>query len=533
VAYVVSIDAGTTGVRSLVVDEHGQVVDLSYRALTMHYPQPGWVEQEPEEIWESVAVTLCEVGARLAESGGEVAAIGITNQRETALAWDRATGRPLHRAIVWQDRRTAGRCDELRAAGHLPLVRRRTGLVLDPYFSATKWAAILQAVGDGTGGTSAGTGAGTGAGMADLALGTVDTWVLWHLTGGPHGGLLATDPTNASRTLLYDINELAWSDELCDLFGVPRQALGEVLPSCGSFGRVAPGALGDRRGATPLTGVTVSGIAGDQQSALFGQACFEPAMAKVTYGTGSFVLANAGHRPPAIPDGLVATVAWDLGGHAGRGPSAGAREIGAPAVTYALEGSAFVSGAAIGWLRDGLGLIEASEELGPLAASVPDSGGVTFVPAFTGLGSPWWDPRARGTVTGITRGTGRAQLARAVVEAMAFQVRDMVDAMAAATGRPVSALRADGGASAMDLLLQLQADQVQAPVARPRSVESTALGAAMLAGLAEGVWTSLDELAGLWSVDLEHVPQASREAADAAHATWLRAVERSRDWADG
>jgi len=503
---VVAIDAGTTGVRSLVVDGSGAVVDLAYRELTQYFPRPGWVEHDAAEIWEAVRATLAEVSGRLAEAGRPVAAVGITNQRETAIAWDRRTGRPLHRAIVWQDRRTAPVCEKLREAGHLPAIRARTGLVLDSYFSATKYAWLLDEGGVGDGRPS------------DLALGTVDTWVLWNLTGGAAAGVFATDATNASRTLLYDIGDRAWSAELCELFGVPPGFLAEVRPSCGRFGLLDTGVV---PGGSALAGVPVSGVAGDQQSALFGQACFEPGMVKVTYGTGSFVLANAGPSCPPVPDGLVATIAWDLGEHGGAaGP-----------VTYALEGSTFVSGAAIQWLRDGLGLIERAEEVGPLAESVTDSGGVTVVPAFTGLGSPWWDPRARGIITGITRGAGRAQIARAVVEAMAFQVRDMVDAMVATTGTPVTELRADGGAAAMGLLLQLEADQVRARVVRPRSVESTALGAATLAGLAEGVWGSLDELASLWAPDVQHEPTLDPVLADLAYDAWRRSVERSRDWA--
>jgi len=499
VACVVAIDAGTSGVRALAVDEAGQVVDLAYRELTQHFPEPGWVEHDPEEIWGHVRDTLGEVATRLVGAGRAIAAIGITNQRETVVAWDKESGRPLHRAIVWQDRRTAARCRELEAAGHLPFVREHTGLVLDPYFSATKMAWLLEHGGLAT------------TDPDRLALGTVDSWVLWRLSGG----VFATDATNASRTLLYDIVERRWSDELAALFGVPLGVLAEVRPSCGRFGTVADGVVDG------LVGVPISGIAGDQQAALFGQACFEPGMAKVTYGTGSFVLVNVGPDVPPVPEGLVTTVAWDLGDRGGtRGP-----------VAYALEGSAFVSGAAVQWLRDGLGLIERADELEPLARSVDDSGGVTVVPAFTGLGSPWWDPLARGTITGITRGTGRAQLARAVVEAMAYQVRDMTDAMAEVMGRPVASLRADGGASAMDLLLQLQAEQSRAPVARPRSTESTALGAATLAGLAEGVWASTDELAGLWRLDREFAPELPVELTDALYAGWQRALERSRNWA--
>ncbi len=441
-ACVVAVDAGTTGVRSLAVDEAGRVLDLAYRELTQYFPRPGWVEHDAEEIWRRVLETLAELAGRLADRGETVAALGITNQRETVVAWDRRTGRPRHRALVWQDRRTAGVCDRLRDEGREPLVRERTGLVLDPYFSATKMEWLLRH----TDAAAAG---------SNLALATVDTWVLWHLTGGPDGGAYVTDVTNASRTMLFDIGERQWSADLCALFGVERGALADVVPSCGAVSTVdvdALGASGDV--ARVLRGVPVSGIAGDQQAALFGQGCFEPGTAKVTYGTGSFVLLNVGatRGPPA--DGLVTTIAWDLGDH---GP-----------VAYALEGSAFVSGAAVQWLRDGLGLIERAEDLGPLAESVDDSGGVVVVPAFTGLGSPWWDPHARGIITGLTRGAGRAQIARAVVEAMAFQVRDMLDAMRAASGHDLTVLRADGGASNMSLLLQLQADQSQVSVARPR-----------------------------------------------------------------
>ncbi len=490
---VVAIDAGTTGVRALAVDESGTITRVAYRELTQHFPRPGWVEHDADEIWRLVGETLAEIAHE------RVGTIGITNQRETVVAWDRATGRPLHPAIVWQDRRTATRCEELRRQGHLDLVRATTGLVLDPYFSATKMEWLL-----------------TEGDLGDvphdrLALGTVDAWVLWNLTGGVSGGRFATDVSNASRTMLFDIHEREWSMELTELFGVPVASLPEVGPSSGRFGSVAASC-----GLDALTGAPVSGIAGDQQAALFGQACFERGMTKATYGTGSFVLANVGAACPAPTDGLVTTLAWDLG-EFGRGP------------VYALEGSTFVSGAAIQWLRDNLGVIERTEEIGPLAGSVPDSGGVSVVPAFTGLGSPWWDPGARGTILGLTRGAGRAQLARAVVESIAYSVRAMVDAMAGAGTAPTM-LRADGGAAAMDLLLQLQADQLRVPVARPASIESTALGAAMLAGLAEEVWGSLDELASLWRVDTEFRPDGDAALADALYAGWLRAVERSRGW---
>jgi glycerol kinase len=520
---VVAIDAGTTGVRALVVDEQARVVDVAYREITQYFPRPGWVEHDASEIWDAVCATLAEVGGRLAEVGGTVAAIGITNQRETLVAFNRADGRLLHRAIVWQDRRTADICAALERDGHLPMVRERTGLILDPYFTATKITYLLRQ-GD----------LALSATDPDLAFGTVDSWLLWNLTGGTKGGQFATDPSNASRTMLLDTSTLAWSNDLCALFEVPLHTLPEVRPSAGRFGLAHLPDLGPATAV--LHGVPISGVLGDQQAALFGQACLEPGMVKVSYGTGSFVLANAGPDRPPAPDGLTVSVAWDLGAHAGSAPgsgtgsAAGTRAARSP-VAYALEGSTFVSGAAIQWLRDGLGLIDSAAEIGPLAESVDDSGGVTFVPALTGLGSPWWDPAARGTITGITRGTGRAQLARACVEAMAFQVRDMTDAMGAASAYPLSALRADGGAAAMDLLLRLQAEQSRMRVSRPRSTESTALGAATLAGLAEGMWGSPDEIAGLWSAGATFEPELPVELTDAVYAGWQRAVERSRDWA--
>lgn len=484
--FVVAIDAGTTGVRSRAVFTDDRPPVASYREFPQYFPEPGRVEHDADEIWQAVRATLAEVVAQV----GTPSAIGITNQRETVVAWDRATGRPYGRAIVWQDRRTAGMCDALRAEGHLELVREQTGLVLDPYFSGTKMAWLLSE------GVPAG---------PQLALGTIDSWVLWNLTGGE---VFATDPSNASRTMLYDIGALDWSTELADLLGVPLDALPEVRPSSGRFGITS-----DRCGAP--AGIPVSGIAGDQQAALFGQACFQPGTAKNTYGTGSFVLMNVGATCPRPSEGMLTTVAWTLAD----GTTA-----------YALEGAIFVTGAAVQWLRDGLGLIETANEIGPLAATVPDTGGVYLVPAFTGLGSPWWDPYARGTIVGITRGTTRAHLARAVVEAMAYQTRDAVDAMVAASGTRLNELRVDGGASAMDLLLQLQADQLGVVVRRPADHETTALGAAFLAGLAEGVWPSLDAVGARWQLDVECFPADDRSAADSLHAEWLRAVGRSRAW---
>ena len=481
----VAIDAGTTGVRAFAVDEAGRPAGWEYREFPQHFPRPGWVEHDPLEIWAAVQATVEALASRL----GPVAAVGITDQRETTVVWDRRSGRPLAPAIVWQDRRTAARCEELTAQGHLPLVRHLTGLVLDPYFSATKLSWLLH-----EGGVSA---------DPDLAFGTIDSWLVWQLTGG---AVHATDPSNASRTLLYDIGRLAWSDELCELFGVPASCLPEVRPSSGAFGVVTDG---------PLAGVPLAGVAGDQQAALFGQACIEPGMTKNTFGTGSFVLMNVGTACPEPVEGLLTTVAWTVG----------------DATSYALEGSVFVTGAAVQWLRDGLGLIGAAAEIGPLAASVPDSGGIAFVPAFTGLGSPWWDPHARGTVVGLTRGSGRAQLARAVVDAMAFQTRAVVDAMAAASEHAVTCLRVDGGASVMDLLLELVADQVNVRVDRAQVQETTALGAAYLAGLGVGQWSSPGEVAERWALDRSFPPSAGREAADAAYTQWLGAVERSRRWA--
>jgi glycerol kinase len=500
---VIAIDAGTTGVRSFALRPDGTPAGYAYREFRQHFPAPGLVEHDPDEIWAATEATLADLVALL--DGEVVAAVGITNQRETAVVWDRRTGRPLHHALVWQDRRTAARCDELRDAGHLDLVRRTTGLVLDPYFSATKLEWLLT-----EGGVAAG---------PDLAFGTVDTWILWKLTGGTRGGVHATEASNASRTMLFDIHRLGWSPELIGLFGVPETCLADVRPSGGRFGLTAEG--------TPLpVGLPISGVLGDQQAALFGQACLEPGLTKNTYGTGSFVLMNVGDRCPDPVDGLLTTVAW-TGVEASTPPGSGGPSSSA---TYALEGSIFVTGAAVQWLRDGLGLISESAEVGRLAASCADTEGVFLVPAFTGLGSPWWDPYARGTLVGITRGTTAAHLARAAVEAMAFQTRDVVDAMVDASGQQIAELRVDGGASAMDLLVQIQADQLQVPVARPVVQETTALGAAYLAGLSEGVWGSTDDIVDRWRLDHRCEPRSDATEVDARHRRWLRAVERSRDW---
>jgi glycerol kinase len=481
---VLAIDAGTTGVRTRAVFSDGRASISDYREFTQHYPQPGWVEHDAEEIWQAVRATMQTVCRHIDEP---IAAIGITNQRETVVAIDRRSGAPLQRAIVWQDRRTAQRCDAL--TDHLPAVRATTGLVLDPYFSGSKveWLLRNTEVADNP----------------NLAFATIDAFLIHRLTGG---GSFATDVTNASRTMLFDIRSLQWSAEMCDMFGVDRAMLPEVVPSSGRIGATVSD------GHIPA-GIPVSGVAGDQQAALFGQACFTPGSAKNTYGTGSFVLLNVGTTCPEPTTGMLTTVAWKLGA--------------GPAV-YALEGAIFVTGAAVQWLRDGLNIIDESREIGPLAETVPDAGGVVIVPAFAGLGSPWWDPYARGAIFGITRGTRRAHIARAVVESMVFQTRDVIDAMTRASGVPIRDLRVDGGAAVMNLMLQMQSDQLGVDVVRPTELETTAIGAAYLAGLAEGVWGSTDEIASRWELERRFSPRNADR--DAAHAQWLRAVERSRDW---
>jgi glycerol kinase len=491
--YVLALDQGTTGSTALVLDPDGDVRGRGYAELPQHYPRPGWVEHDPELIWGTTISALEQALKAAGVTGSEVAAIGITNQRETTILWDRASGRPIHHAIVWQCRRTAAICDGLRRSGAEPELRRKTGLVIDPYFSGTKIRWLLDEV----------PGARARAERGELCFGTVDSWLLWRLTAG---AVHATDPSNASRTLCFDIRSLEWDDGLLRLLGVPGTLFPRVMPSAGVFGETAAG------GPLPA-GIPVAGIAGDQQAALFGQACLEPGMAKNTYGTGCFVLLNTGERPVASERGLVTTVAWSLGGR----------------VTYALEGSVFVAGAAIQWLRDGLGIIAKAAESQTLAESVCDTGGVYLVPAFVGLGAPYWDPYARGTVVGITRGTTRAHLARAALEAIAYQSRDVLDTMAGESGVSIRTLRVDGGAAANDFLCQFQADMLGVEVLRPSVTETTGLGAAYLAGVGAGLWKP-EELGARWRLERRFTPAMAPAAREAAHAGWRRAVERSRGW---
>jgi len=488
---ILAIDQGTTGTTCFVFDEQAEPIGRAHREFTQHFPKPGWVEHDAEEIW---AVTHAVAGEALNDGGvrpGELAAVGIANQRETVCVWDPATGEPLHNAIVWQDRRTTARCEELRAAGHEPLVRERTGLVLDPYFSATKLAWLLEHVPDLRKRAQDGR----------AVFGTIDSRLIFKLTG-EH----LTDASNASRTLLYDIGAGRWDPELLELFGVPARALAEVRPSAGILGETRPAALHGHA-------VPVAGVAGDQQAALFGQACVDPGMAKTTFGTGSFVLLHAGFTVPEPGPGLLATVASEIG--QGR--------------AYALEASIFVTGAAVQWLRDELQIIERAEETAALAGSLDGNDGVYFVPALTGLGSPHWDPNARGTIVGLTRGAGRAHLARATLEAIAYQTLDAVRAMEAASARPLSELRADGGASANDWLMQFQADVLGAPVVLGETTESTALGAAYLAGVGAGLWT-ISDVRDSWRERRRYEPRMGEDERADLLAGWANALACARNF---
>ena len=509
--FVLALDQGTTSSRAIVFDRDANIVASAQREFRQIYPESGWVEHDPLDLLASQFGVAVEALAEAGLVASDIAVIGITNQRETTIVWDRATGVPVCNAIVWQDRRSAPLCDALKRDGHEALFAARTGLVLDPYFSGTKIRWILDHV----------VGARAKAEAGLLAFGTVDSWLIWHLSGRR---CHVTDPTNASRTLLYDIHRRRWDDELLALVGVPRAMLPEVRPSSGFIARAAAldaRLVGGKENV--LRGIPIAGVAGDQQAALFGQACFAPGMVKNTYGTGCFMLMNTGAAPAQSTAKLLSTLACtiDASGHAN----------GAAAPTYALEGSVFVGGAVVQWLRDELGMIASSADVEALAASVPDSGGVVLVPAFAGLGTPYWDPYARGALVGITRGTTKAHIARAALDAIAFQVRDVLEAMRADTGIAIAELRVDGGASVNDLLMQLQADLLDVPVVRPTITETTALGAAYLAGLAVGVWKSVDEIAAKWKIDRVFEPAMEKALRDARVNAWSRAVERARGWA--
>jgi len=495
VAYILALDQGTTSSRALIFDHAGNVKGSAQQEFRQIYPRAGWIEHDPREILASQTGVAAQALTRASVSPRDIAAIGITNQRETTIVWDRSTGLPIHNAIVWQDRRTAAHCDQLREAGSEPLFTRKTGLVLDAYFSGTKLHWILANV----------PGARDKARAGQLAFGTVDTWLIWHLSGGK---LHFTDTSNASRTLLYNLQEGCWDEELLEILDIPKSVLPEVGPSSGIIAQTAGDIFAGH--------IPIAGVAGDQQAALFGQCCFTPGMVKNTYGTGCFMLMNTGGQPRVSHNRLLTTAAWTRENR----------------TSYALEGSVFVGGAVVQWLRDALGVLRTSAEIEPLAASVADSDGVYFVPAFTGLGSPHWDPYARGTLIGLTRGTTRGHVARAALDGIAYQVADVLSAMQADAGIPVTELRVDGGAAANNLLMQFQADLLGVPVVRPRQLESTAQGAAYLAGLAAGYWQDEAEIKSLWKV--ERVFEPSMEAARRAQflAGWKKALGRAKDWAD-
>ncbi|OGA22908.1 MAG: glycerol kinase [Betaproteobacteria bacterium RIFCSPLOWO2_02_FULL_65_24] len=491
--YVLALDQGTTSSRAILFDSRGAIRAMAQKELRQIYPQPGWVEHDPEELWRSQLACARAVLRRASIDATRIAALGISNQRETTLVWNRATGRPVCNAIVWQDRRTTPMCERLKSQGLGPWVRARTGLVIDPYFSATKLAWILQHIPD----------ARRQAQRGELAFGTVDSWLAWRLSAGR---LHVTDPSNASRTLLYDIHARRWDPDLLKLFGVPASMLPRILPSSHVHGATAAALLG--------AAIPIAGIAGDQQAALFGQACHRRGMAKNTYGTGCFLLLNTGAKPVSPSKGLLATAA---------------AQAGLP--QFALEGSVFIGGAVVQWLRDGLRIIRTARDVERLASSVSDAGGVVFVPAFTGLGAPYWDPHARGAILGLTRGSSAAHIARAALEAIAFQSAELLHAMSRGAGLELKELRVDGGAAANDLLMQIQADLLGIPVVRPRILETTALGAAYLAGLATGVWPDRTVIARHWKAGARFEPRVGADEAKRRLAEWRRAVERSRNWA--
>lgn len=493
--YILALDQGTTSSRAILFDADGNIVKIAQKEFRQIFPQPGWVEHEARDIWSSQMGTAQEVLAAANLRASDIAAIGITNQRETTVIWDRKTGQPIHNAIVWQDRRTAGLCDSLRAAGHEPTFQSKTGLLLDAYFSGTKIAWLLDNV----------PGARARAEAGELAFGTIDSWLVWNLTGG---AVHITDASNASRTLLYNLHTGDWDDELLTILNVPRALLPTVVANSAVYAETAQGLFGAR--------IPIAGMAGDQQAATFGQACLTRGMAKNTYGTGCFMLMNTAGTPVPSHNKLLTTLAWKLGDQR----------------TYALEGSVFVAGALVQWLRDGLGIIASSNDVEALAASVPDSDGVYLVPAFVGLGAPHWDAYARGTILGLTRGSTKAHIARAALEAIAFQSAEVLEAMQRDSDAPLKELRVDGGGSRNNLMMQFQADILGVPVVRPKIIETTALGAAYLAGLATGFWTSTDALSQHWQVDRVFEPAMSADERAARMATWRKAVSRSAAWAE-
>ncbi len=492
--YLLALDQGTTSSRAILFDTEGSIVKMAQKEFGQHFPQPGWVEHDAEEIWVTQRQVAVEVLASAGIETSDVAAIGITNQRETTIVWDRRTGQPVYPAIVWQDRRTAGSCGQLKESGLEKTFRKKTGLLLDPYFSGTKVKWILDHV----------DGARQKAENGELAFGTVDSWLVWNLT---RGKVHVTDATNASRTLMFNIHSGDWDDELLEILSVPRSLLPSVKSSSEEVGKVS--------GVESMAEIPIAGMAGDQQAALFGQTCFKPGMAKNTYGTGCFLLMNTGESPVVSENNLLTTVAWKIGNR----------------TEYALEGSIFIGGAVVQWLRDGLGLIKDASEIEALASSVSDTGGVYFVPAFSGLGAPHWDPYARGTIVGITRGTTSAHLARAALEAIAFQSNDVLQAMRRDAGIDLGETRVDGGASQNNLLMQFQADLLRVPIIRPKVTETTALGAAYLAGMGVGIWAGTNEIESHWQVDKIFQPQANEAQMKELESGWQRALERSKGWA--
>jgi glycerol kinase len=494
-SYILAIDEGTTGSTALLINKDGQVTTRAYRKLRQIYPQPGWVEHDPDEIFQNCIAIMREVILKAGVPITDVKGIGITNQRETTVVWERATGRPAANAIVWQCRRTASLCEELKKKGLEPLIRQKTGLNIDPYFSGTKIRWLLEHIPDGQ----------RRAENGELIFGTIDSWLAWQLTGG---NVHVTDYSNASRTMLFNINTLMWDEELLAALNVPEAMLPQILPSSQVYGETMEGLFGNSR-------LPIAGIAGDQQAALFGQACYQTGMVKNTYGTGSFVMVNTGAKPVFSGAGLITALAWGVGNK----------------VIYALEGSIFISGAAVQWMRDELGLIKSSAEIQSLAASVPDNGGVYIVPAFVGLGAPYWDMYARGTIVGLTRGSNKGHIARAVEESIAYQVCDVIETIKADAGCSIPVLRVDGGGSIDDLLMQFQSDILGIPIQRARLVETTALGAAYLAGLSTGVWHDTDEIAQHWQSSANYEPKMPEKERERLYSNWKRALECSKGWA--